>query len=148
MNSLPEPVQFYLDTCDRISALGVEQGVDVLSPIERVIFRTYIFDCEEQNGSLSQFFYNTDCSPEIAEQTATSLEAIGTPKTAAILRAAGTVVCRMDARSFVGTWSSYLTHTDPDGKLDICIEQLRDTGESVADSLQVFIINHRHELAR
>lgn len=146
MNTLPEPVQFYLDACERISARGVREGIEVLTPIERLVFRAYIFDCEEQNGSLSQFFYNTDSSPEIAEQTAAALESIGTPKTAALLRSAAAAVCRADARSFVGTWSGYLTYADPGGQLDICMEQMGHTGESVADALQTFVISHRHDL--
>ena len=148
MTELPEPVQFYLAACDRISAQGICAGIESLSPVERVIFRAYVFDCDEQNGSLSQFFYNTDHLPEVAEDTARSLETIGTPQTAAVLRSAATVVCRPGASSFVGTWSGYLAQVDPDRHLESCISQMRDTGESVSDALQAFIINHRNELER
>ena len=146
MTELPEPVQFYLAACDRISDQGIRAGIESLSPVERVVFRAYIFDCDEQNGSMSQFFYNTDSSPEIAEDTARSLDAIGTPKTAAVLRSAAAVVCRADAHTFVGTWGSYLAQVDPARHLDLCMEQMRDTGESVCGALETFIINHRHEL--
>lgn len=110
------------------------------------MFRAYIFDSEEQNGSLSQFFYNTDSSPDTAEATASALEAIGALRTAGVLRVAASVVCRSEARGFTGTWSGYLAHVDPTGRLDECITGLSTTGESVADSLHHFILQHRNEL--
>lgn len=144
--SLPEPVQFYLDTCNRIALRGTREGVEALTPIERTVFRAYTFDSDEQNGSLSQFFYNTDSSPDTAEATAAALEVIGALKTAGVLRVAASVVCRSDARGFTGTWSGYLAHVDPAGRLDECIAELSSTGESISDSLQHFILQHRNEL--
>ncbi len=144
--SLPESIQFYLDTCDRLATRGTREGVESLTPIERIVFRAYVFDTDEQNGSLSQFFYNTDSSPDIAEETASALDAIGTPKNAAVLRAAAAAVCRADAREFTGTWEGYLDHVDPDGRLDQCIDDLSTTGECVAESLEEFVLHHRDEL--
>lgn len=144
--SLPEPVQFYLDTCDRIAMRGTREGIEALSPVERIVFRAYIFDSDEQNGSLSQFFYNTDSSPDTAEATASALEAIGAYKTARVLRLAASVVCRADAREFTGTWDGYLAHVDPTGRLDECVTELSTTGECVGESLQQFILQHRNEL--
>ena len=122
------------------------EGIEALSPVESIVLRAYIFDSDEQNGSLSQFFYNTDSSPDTAEATASALEAIGAFKTAGVLRVAASVICRSGARGFTGTWSAYLAFVDPTRRLDECIVELSATGESVGDCLQDFILQHRSEL--
>ncbi len=144
MRELPEPVQFFLRTTERIAFSKPES----LTPIERVISLAYTFDMEEQNGELSQFFYNTDASAEVAEETACALETIGAPKTAAVLRSAASVVCRPEYKDFVGTWGGYLSQVDPEKRLVSFESEIGRTGESVDDLLEKFILEHRDDLER
>ena len=70
MSELPEPIQFCLRTTERVSSSEPAS----LTPTELTISHAYTFDMEQQNGGLSQFFYNTDASAEVAEETARALD--------------------------------------------------------------------------
>ena len=144
MRELPEPIEFCLRTVERVDSSKPE----TLTPTERIISRAYSFDMEEQNGGLSQFFYNTDASAEIAEETGHALDVIGVSKIAVVFRAAASIVCRSEYKDYVGTWGGYLKQIDPEGKLRSFELQIGKTGESVDEALERFILEHRHELEK
>jgi|ERR1043166_5737710 hypothetical protein len=142
MSELPEPIQFCLRTTKRVSS----PKAGPLSPTETIILRAYTFDMEVQNGDLSQFFYNTDASPEIAEETARARGEIGASESAAILRQAASVVCRPEYKSYVGTWGGYLSKVDPEQRLRAFESELGRIEDNVDGLLEKFILDHRHEL--
>lgn len=146
--ALPEGVQFYLAACDSILQRGMQDGIGSLSAIERTVLRVYVFDCEQQMGGLTTFFYNTDSAPEVAAETALALESIGASGTAAIFRAAAALICRPTLQRVGNKWGDRLQQLDPDGQLDTLCNQIDRLAESVSDLLEVFVIRHRNELDR
>jgi len=124
------------------------EGVESLSPIERTVFRAYIFDTAESMGGLTSFFYNTDSSPEVSAETAAALESIGAFATADLFRTAASLICRPALQQGASTSVECLERVDPDDQLATFSEQMAETNESVFGLLEAFVIRHRNELSR
>jgi hypothetical protein len=46
----------------------------------------------------------------------------------------------------VGKWSGYLSQVDPDRRLKTYELEIAETGETIDEMLERFILDHRHEL--
>ena len=112
-------------------------------PIERTVLLVYRYFTEEQGGSLSQFFYNTDASWIYASETVNALVAIGAQDAARVLGLAAESVCKDEYAEYTGTWSGYLSTVDPESKRDPHFNSISAYSEQVESHLNAFILAHR-----
>jgi hypothetical protein len=146
---MPEPSKdawSWLEIDSRVRTAAGLGGIESLKPLERTVHCASNFNCEEENGGLSQFFYNTDCSPSFAEATASALVDIGAPKTAEVLREAARLFTHPPDGTLGSTWGQYLAAVDPDKRLRDFERRLPIAGEDIFSLLEAFVLQHRNEL--
>lgn len=136
----------WLSICDRVRRDASSRGYEALSPVERAVHLADNFNFEQENGGLSQFFYNSDCSAAFAEATALALRTIGAPRTAEIVSQAASIFTHPPDGTLGSTWQEYLAAVDPLNRLRDFEGQLPISGEDVFSLLEAFVIQHSHEL--
>jgi len=143
-----EDSKFTLEVLNRVLAAESQSGVKSLSVLEITIFYANHFDYEEQNGGLSQFFYNCDCSPAFVEHTASALVTIGAPRTAEVVRGAASLFFHRPEGNLGSTWGDYKKAVDPEDRLKQYDSQLPVEDEDIDSLLECFILKNRHALQK
>lgn len=136
----------WLSICDRVRSDASKRGYEALSPVEQTVHLSDNFNFEQENGGLSQFFYNADCSAAFAQATAIALRVIGAPRTAEIVSQAAPIFTHPPDGTLGSTWREYLAAVDPQKRLRDFERQLPISGEDVFSLLEAFVIQHSHEL--
>ncbi len=137
----------WLSICDRVRHDASIRGYAALSPVEQAVHLSDNFNFEQENGGLSQFFYNSDCSAAFAEATALALRTIGAPRTAAVVSQAASIFTHPPDGTLGATWGEYQAAVDPQNRLREFEGQLPISGEDIFSLLESFVIQHSHELA-
>jgi hypothetical protein len=146
MDKLSEDMPSWLDICERISRTETNAGIESLRPIEQIVYCANNFNFQVDNGGLSGFFYNSDCSQPFAQATASALTEIGATKTAEVLLRASSIFTRPPDGTLGSTWGKYLAAVDPHDRLSDFEKQLPAGGEDIFSLMEAFIIKHRNEL--
>ena len=146
MSENPANTTDWLSICDRVRSDASSRGYEALSSVEQAVHLSDNFNFEQENGGLSQFFYNSDCSPGFAQATAVALRTIGAHRTAEVLSQAASLFTQPPDGTLGSTWREYLAAVDPQNRLRGFEGQLPIATEDVFSLLESFVIQHSHEL--
>jgi len=137
----------WLTICERAGDNARRRGYEALSPIEQAVYLSDNFNFEQQNGGLSQFFYNSDCSISFAQATALALRTIGAPRTAEVVSQAAALFTKPPDGTLGSTWKKYLSAVDPQNRLNDFERKIPISSEDIFSLLEAFVVEHCHELA-
>ncbi len=136
----------WLRICDRVRSDAGSRGYEALSPVEQAVHLSDNFNYQQENGGLSQFFYNSDCSGAFAQATALALRAVGAPRTAEVLSQAASLFTQPMEDTPGSTWGEYKPAVDPQNRLRDFEEKLPISGEDIFSLLEAYVVEHSREL--
>ena len=101
-----------------VSDRGLRDGVDVLSPADRELFRIQDFIIEYEMGGLSAYFYNRLPDLSGIHATVAAMRRHGLAELAALLGEAAGLFAGYSDPDLPTTWGEVRGRYDPAGRLD------------------------------
>ena len=136
----------WLSICDRVRSDASSRGYAALSPVEQAVHLSDNFNFEQENGGLSQYFYNSDCSAEFTKATELALRTIGASRTAEVVSQAASLFTHPPDGTLSSTWQTYLSAVDLKNRLSDFEKRLPVSGEDIFSLLETYVVEHSHEL--
>ncbi len=130
---------------DDLYARQGREGLSGLSECERTFLCVWQLEAEVNNGGFDQFFFNS--AGNHAVETVAALEAIGAPKTAALVLEANSILCADGAPKERGDRQRMLTSLSQEStdRLEQLDQKFYQYVESLESLLRVYVERHRAE---